>query len=235
MRAAFYDQVGTARVAAASGSKLACLARRHREIAEYGSTNPRHKRLLVVLSSLAGGIDHPPHNSGDVGDGDRQVRLPGELRTVEYLREDGHEPHPDELRIVIQRQTTLLEIEQPRQTRATELVANGRPDQGIERFYSRSGQASGLGFLDKAGGLACDQRAEQRMLVREVLVQRSDTDVCQFGRSVRSQAAMSALLQNASCRFEDRVHGVPRARLQGQFSGACALIGELCCQGTGCE
>lgn len=47
------------------------------EIAEDGSTNPRHQRRLLVLSSLAGGIDHPPHDRGDVGDGDRHVGLLG--------------------------------------------------------------------------------------------------------------------------------------------------------------
>src|SRR5262249_28168115 len=50
--------------------------------------------------------------------------------------------------------------------------------------------------------VALDQRGDQRLLVREVLVQLTDTDPSHLGNPVRARAVISLFDQNASSRFD---------------------------------
>ena len=50
---------------------------RRREVTEYSSTDPCHKRLLSLPTSFASGIDHPPHDRRNVCGSDRDLRLLG--------------------------------------------------------------------------------------------------------------------------------------------------------------
>ena len=60
--------------------------------------------------------------------------------------------------------------------------------------WSGSYHACSLDFLDKAGCFAGDQRAEQRILVGKVLVERADTGAGQASHGVRSKTTMPLLL-----------------------------------------
>ena len=63
--------------------------------------------------------------------------------------------------------------------------------------------------------MAVDNRRDQRLLAREVLVQRTDTDAGHLGNPVGARAVIAFLHQNASSRFQERIDGCARSLLRG--------------------
>jgi hypothetical protein len=67
--------------------------------------------------------------------------------------------------------------------------------------------------------MSIGQRDEQRILVREVLVQRSDRDLGGFGHLVRRRRVVPALVENASSLVQDTGVERPRPLLNRSFAG----------------
>jgi hypothetical protein len=170
-----------------------------------------------------------------IASGGWHVRLPGKVRPAENVGQKDCHPCPYDLRVGVERQTGFLVIKQPRQSRTTHLVPNGRLDKPIKSFPPGSHNACSLDLLDKAGGFTSNQRAEQRILVRKIVVQRADAGASQFGHRIRGEPTMPLLLQNASRGFNNRIHRVLRPRLPWMFPWAKALVLGLCSHESQCE
>ncbi|MNL50085.1 hypothetical protein D3C87_1730710 [compost metagenome] len=86
-----------------------------------------------------------------------------------------------------------------------------RLDNGGHALFERGGGVAVQHVVDDIQHLvvvALMQRGDQRVLVREVLVQRSDADARGFGDQVGVGARIAVRGQNASCRLQNRVDGV---------------------------
>ena len=132
----------------------------HRQIPKDRATNSHQKRFLSLLAPFACSIEHSPDDRKNVARGGWHVRLRGKVRPGENVSQEGHDLRPYDLRVGIERQTGFLKIEQPRQSRTTHLVPNGRLDDLIKSFPPGSHEACSLDLLDKAGGLTRNQRAK---------------------------------------------------------------------------
>jgi len=119
--------------------------------------------------------------------------------------------HP--LPVSVERHTAFLEVEESRQSRATELVGDCGADQHIKSRQPGGFRNGQLRILNQNGGLTSDQGAKQCFLVREILVERSDTDTRPLGNSIRREAVVPVLLQNASRRLNDDIYRFLRASL----------------------
>ncbi len=89
--------------------------------------------------------------------------------------------------------------------------------QPIERRFSDvlEDNAQHLGRLPPFFAL---EPEEDRRLVREILIQRSDTDARLLGHPGTGEARRAFLRQNLRRRFQDRRNKVGRARLLGLLS-----------------
>ena len=74
--------------------------------------------------------------------------------------------------------------------------------------------------------MSIGQRDEQRILVREVLVQRSDRDLGGFGHLVRRRRVVPALVENASSLVQDTGVERPRPLLNRSFAGRPWKVGD---------
>ncbi len=83
------------------------------------------------------------------------------------------------------------------------------------------GIGSGIDNLgDHAGGPSIDQRNRNGILVREVLVERADTDARALGDGVGRVPRKPVALQNVSRSFQNDLDGFRGAGLSGLFSWA---------------
>ncbi len=115
-------------------------------------------------------------------------------------------------------QTALFEIKQAREFRTVELVSDAGPRHGGER-HAPIGFGSGIHNIGHhPGSRPVDQSNRNGILVREVLVQRADTDTRPFGDGVGCIARQPMSLENVSRRFQDDLDGPDGASLSSVFS-----------------
>jgi hypothetical protein len=81
---------------------------------------------------------------------------------------------------------------------ASQFILPGEPAGGFKRPGDRCGNLFDMALM---------QRREQRILVRKVLIQGADADACQVCDLI-GRRLMAVRLENASCTFEDHVHGL---------------------------
>src|SRR5687768_10535408 len=67
--------------------------------------------------------------------------------------------------------------------------------------------------------MAVDQRGDQRLLTRKVLVDGSDADASRFCNAIGARPVVAPLDQNASSSGHQDIHHAPRSRLTGTFPG----------------
>ena len=109
--------------------------------------------------------------------------------------------------------------EKARQARSTKLVGDTRIGHRGQGYT-----AIGLGnrtpdIGQQFGSLAMDKGDRDRVLVRKILVERTDAEARPFGNRIGRVTFEPTLLENASRRFDDDLHSRGRTRLNRLFSG----------------
>src|SRR5262245_565163 len=77
------------------------------------------------------------------------------------------------------------------------------------------------GDLHELPVMPLDDGADQRVFAGEILVERAHADACLLRDPVRARRIETLLDQNASSRFDQRIHGGTGPLLRGVFSGLC--------------
>jgi hypothetical protein len=95
----------------------------------------------------------------------------------------------------------------------------GRTTVAVNLALKRIGASVGLLDAEVYGRLLLNQRDRHSVLIRKVLVQRTNADSRPFGNCVRRVSLKSMPLQNASRSLQHGVHRRGRTRLSGQFTG----------------
>jgi hypothetical protein len=92
-------------------------------------------------------------------------------------------------------------------------------NEGGERLPRRPVGEGGEEDLTLPIELPLGQRHHDRVLVREVLVERADRDARALRDAIRRPRRVSALLENPSCAVEDRRDRFSRPALLGPLAG----------------
>ncbi len=125
-------------------------------------------------------------------------------------------PEP-RVRRVACRQPGFLDVQQTREIGAAELVADGRAYHPIQRDPPIGLGGGFAHLLHERRRFPRDQGERDRILVGEILVERTDADAGTLRHRIGRVTLQSPRLENASRCLDDCLHRLSRARLPGGF------------------
>lgn len=154
------------------------------EVAENGANDALLKIISINLAALTGGIHHAADNGDEIGGGHVGPVCRGQIGMGEHIDDDALESAVDVGDIILNREASLLNIQETGEHGAAELVADGGADE-VQKSIAAGGHARRFGgFIKKAAGLLPDEGGGERVFIGEVLVEGADAHPCLLGNGV---------------------------------------------------